>query len=173
MSIPAGRYWTEQYPTGRTTGSLEEPFQTSVEKMITALEAGGADVDIAATRRPRERAYLMRGAWDIVNEGVDPADVPAFPGIDIEWTREGAAEMVAIYRLAYRPSLTSRHIEGKAIDMSITWKGLITVTDARGVRQTLDWSKLADRTTRLYAFGATFGVKKLVKDPPHWSTDGR
>jgi len=60
--------------------------------------------------------------------------------------------MVAGYGIAYRPALTSRHIQGRAIDMRITgWKGT---------------------EQELYARGASFGVRKLIKDPPHWSDDG-
>lgn len=32
----------------------------------------------------------------------------------------------------------------------------------------VDIRKLGD----LYAVGATYGVQKLVSDPPHWSDDG-
>lgn len=173
MGIPAGAYWCEQFPTDRTTAGLIQPFRRSVQQFITTLEAGGAQVKIAATRRPAERAYLMRGCWDIVKDGADPAEIPAHPNVNIVWTREGAQEMFGVYRLVYRPSLTSRHIDGRAIDMSIMWTGVINVVDGRGVRVALDWTRLADRTTRLYAIGASFGVKKLLSDAPHWSDDGR
>lgn len=98
MSIPAGIYWVRQFPTSKTTAILKPPFRRNVQKYILALEAGGAVVSIAATQRPPERAYLMRGCWEDIVE---------------------------------------------------------------------------DRTTQLYALGASYGVKKLVSDLPHWSTTGK
>lgn len=149
---PAGIAWCGRYPTSRSVADLAEPFCSGVISFLAELGSRGCTVSIAATRRPPERAWLMRYAWDIAH-GLDPAAVPRRAGIDILWTLDGARAMVAGYRLAYRPSLTSRHIDGRAIDMSIT-----------------GWSGTEDE---LYDLGALHGVIKLRSDPPHWSDDGR
>lgn len=169
----SGPSWVELYPTSRSTGTLAEPFQTKAERFITALEAAGIAVKLNATYRPPERAYLMRYAWDIAHGKVRPQEVPAMPGVLVQWNHgneaasvAAARAMVAAYGLAYRPSLTSLHIERRAIDMTITgWAGK-SVRDGQGALKVL---KTAED---LYALGASYGVKKLRSDPPHWSDSG-
>ncbi len=149
----SGKAWCAQFPTSRSIEDLVEPFRSNCRKFLDDLQVGGAKVLISATLRPRSRAWLMHWAWNVGREGFDPAKVPAHPGIEIEWTVEGAREMVAGYGIAYQPALTSRHIEGRAIDMTINgWKGT---------------------PEALHQHGATFGVLKLISDPPHWSDDGK
>lgn len=173
---PSGVEWCARYPTSRTTGSLVEPFQGNVERFITVLERAGCKVRISATRRPEERAWLMRQAWDIVHGLVRPERVDERKDIPIQWEHSSheasiaaAREMVEGYGLVVRPSLTSRHIEGKAIDMTITIPHTITVLDKMGTLITLQ----PDSTTKLYDLGWSFGVRKLVSDAPHWSSDGK
>lgn len=152
---PAGRAWCERFPTERTTAGLVLPFRRYVQNFITHLERRcGCTVEINATRRPEQRAWLMHHAWRITREGLDPAEVPARDDIAIAWTREGAAEMVEVYGLVARPSLTSRHITGQAIDMEVH-----------------GWTRGRPALERL---GKAYGVVPLgASDPVHWSTDGR
>lgn len=153
--MEAGVSWVALYPTSRFLDDLVEPFQTGVRHFLADLAARGCTVRVSATRRPSERAWLMHWAWWIARD-MQPADMAprTLPdGATIEWTLDGAKEMVTAYGLAYRPSLTSRHIQGRAIDMRVDgWT-----------------SSMAD----LYALGARHGVRKLLSDPPHWSDDGR
>lgn len=152
---PAGVSWVAMYPTSRFLDDLVEPFQGNVRRFLADLAAHGCKVKVTATRRPAERAWLMHWAWRIARGGTPPELAPTTlpDGAEIAWTLDGAREMVAAYGLAYKPSLTSRHIQGRAIDMSITgW--LLPVAD-------------------LHELGASYGVHKLVSDPPHWSDDGR
>lgn len=148
---PAGPAWCSRYPTSRSLDDLAEPFRSGVVAFLADLAARGCTAHIAATRRPEQRAWLMRGAWDISRGGLAAAPAPR-DDIDIEWTVSGACAMVATYGLAYRPSLTSRHIDGLAIDMAVA-----------------NWSGSAEE---LYQLGAKHGVHKLRSDPPHWSSDG-
>lgn len=151
--IPAGVAWVECYPTSRDVEDLADPFRRNVRRFLSELFARGCTYRISATLRPPERAWLMRQAWDLAHGLVALSAVPTRPGVDIVWSIEGAREMVSGYQLVVRPSLTSRHIQGRAIDMRISgWQG----TDGA-----------------LYDLGETFGVRKLVSDPPHWSDDGR
>ena len=170
----SGPEWCARYPTSRTTASLVEPFQSNVERFITALERAGCKVVIAATRRPVERAWLMRQAWDIVHGLVRPEHVDERRDIPIQWEHHSheasiaaAKAMVDTYRLVVRPSLTSRHIEGRAVDMSIRRPKSFESIDGAGRRV------VVSTEAELYALGASYGVTKLVSDRPHWSDDGR
>lgn len=170
----SGPHWCERFPGGRTTASLVQPFRRSVIAFIQALELARCRVSIAATWRPPERAYLMRYCWDIHHHLIQPELVPARDGVYIRWEHPtpsaslAAAEaMVHRYGLRVRPSLTSRHTEGRAVDMTVTgWEGRVVI-DGRGKRVRLD--ELSD----LHQVGRSYGVLPLVGDPVHWSEDGR
>ncbi|CAM3813133.1 hypothetical protein [Paracidovorax anthurii] len=179
MAELSGSAWVAQFPTSTQTSALAAGFRTKTESFIAALEAAGASVSISATLRPPERAYLMHYAWKIAREKLDVRHVPAMEGVDIDWvhrtvtqtvdagaSRVAANQMVAGYGIVYAPALTSRHSEGRAIDMAITEYSGKTFDDASG-KKTLVKSR-----AELHALGATFGVHKLVSDPPHWSDDG-
>ncbi len=169
----SGAHWVSRFPTSRSTADLMSPFGGKCDAFIAAIEAAGGSVAISATLRPKQRAHLMHWAWQVAKAGVDPAKVPAEAGVDIEWdhgeaaaSTQGAMAMVSGYGLAYKPSLTSRHIQGRAIDMTIT--GIIGKT-----MQGKDGSDVAIASAKvLHAVGADYGVVKLVSDPPHWSDDG-
>jgi len=115
----------------------------------------------------------MHWSWMVGKSLVDPAKVPAQSGVAIDWDHgdkdasvKAAQAMMSAYKLKYKPSLTSRHIKGCAIDMTIT--GIVgkTMKDAKGNDVEVK------SVTELYAIGAGYGVKKLVSDPPHWSDTG-
>jgi hypothetical protein len=65
------------------------------------------------------------------------------------------------YALVHDAVLTSRHTEGRAIDMTISSVAGKSVKDASGNAHTV--TSLAD----LNSIGASYGVQKLVSDPPH------
>jgi hypothetical protein len=180
---PSGASWVSQFPDSKSTSDLDSSFRTGVDNFIAAMTAGNAAVSVGTTLRPIERAWLMYYSWQIANAKIDAADVPAKPGIDIEWVHasnsesvQAAADMVAGYGIVAKngPSLTSRHTEGKAIDMTISWAGTLTINDASGTASTIDSTPRTGMNTDLIAVGATYGVIKatFAGDPPHWSTDG-
>ena len=74
--------------------------------------------------------------------------------------------MVNAYGMRHIAALQSNHTNRTAIDMNVG--GMIgkTMNDASGnavrIRSEAD----------LHAVGASYGVHKLVSDPPHWSADG-
>ena len=79
--------------------------------------------------------------------------------------------MVDLFGIVFQPSLTSRHILGLAIDMTIDWAGAVKVRNAADNEVSL--SSTSDGTnTALHGVGASYGVFKLVSDPPHWSDNG-
>jgi hypothetical protein len=155
--LVAGSALCALYPTSKALADLVEPFRSNVQQFIDELIRLGCTVEIRATRRPRERAYLMHYAYLVAEGDLDPAKVPPIdppttPPLVVQWSVAGARAMVATYDLAVLPVLASRHIDGRAIDMKITgWTG----GDAA-----------------LWALGAKFKVYKLKTDPPHWSDDG-
>ena len=188
----SGASWTNQFPTSTDTDDLVSPFRENAASFISALRAAGASVTISATLRPPERAFLMHWSWRIVNDEVDPHDVPARTGVDIEWVhvdangaydREAsitaARAMVNAYgmrNLATAPALNSRHIEGNAIDISVSWQRSLEIEDADGATISITTEPRTGMNAALHAVGATYGVIKFrggERDKPHWSNDGR
>lgn len=186
MPLPSGPDWCRCFPTSRSIEDLEPPFRDAVHRFVNALKDAGARISIGATLRPPERAYLMHWSWLIVKRGFDPKRVPISAGVDIAWWHgslaasiKAAQEMVggfAIGKLGVPPSLGSRHIEGKAIDMTIGWAGDLTIATSYGGVITIRDAPRNGTNMMLIEVGATYGVHHLTRvdaDPPHWSTDGR
>lgn len=189
---PSGRSWVSEFPTSVSLDDLAAPFATKATAFIAALRAAGATVSISATLRPANRAFLMHWAWQIVNKAADPQTVPEREGIDIEWAHQdeagaysrvksvaGAKAMVNAYgmqNLKISPSITSRHIEGCAIDTTISWAGTLTINNASGTAVIINTEPRTEMNLELHAVGKTYGVIKFLRgdrDKPHWSTDGK
>lgn len=180
MSEVSGRQWCERFPGSSSPDALLPDFRGRVWAFISAMQRGGAMVEITATYRPPERSYLMHWCWRIANAGYDPRDVPHLANVDIDWTHRGneaaaqaaAREMVQQYGLEVQPALDSHHCHRRAIDMNIGWSGTLTILDFEA-RERHIASPPRDGTNReLAQVGASFGVYKLASDPPHWSDDG-
>lgn len=171
---PSGEQWVNRFPTSAVLSDLLPAFSTSVQNFINSIENAGGHVRISATYRPVERAYLMHYSWRIAREGLNPSEVPDKEGVNIDWTHKGnhtaavtaARDMVSGYHTVYKPVLTSRHTQKRAIDM--------TITDIMGkVLKNADGTEVLVRSqSQLHSVGATYGVYKLASDPPHWSDDG-
>ena len=182
----SGAAWVAKFPTSKSVTDLTDPFKADVTSFLAALKAAGASVTIDATLRPSQRAYLMHWSFRIGKEGYDPAKVPAMTGVDIEWvhrtvagkvdlqaSKTAANAMVTGYGIVYRPALKSRHTEAKAIDMTISWSTAeLTITPPKGAAVTIKTKPHDGGNTDLHKVGKSFGVIKLVSDPPHWSSDG-
>ncbi len=173
MPTLSGPAWVSEFPTRTDTAALLPAFCEAVDSFISALEAGGATVVVSATLRPPERAYLMHYAYRVAHGSLPAANVPAMAGVDIEWEHPTAAasiiaakQMVTGYGIVFAPVLTSRHSEGRAIDMTIT--GYVGKTFNNASNQSVQ----VNNATQLNSLGASFGVIKLPSDPPHWSDDG-
>lgn len=76
-------------------------------------------------------------------------------------------------RSIFPPSLTSNHIEGKAVDMTISWKNTIKVKKKDGTVIDIPFMQNVNGNTALHQAGESYGVKKLKSDAPHWSYNGR
>ncbi len=169
-----------KHPNSRRVEDLDNDFRKGVEAFLAALKDAGATVEIASTRRSAERAYLMHYAWAVAHGEVKAGAVPVREGVAIRWdhgdeakSKKAAEEMVKLFGMVHQASLTSRHISGKAIDMSVRWKGTLTVKDRAGKAVKIDTDPRDGDNKELHTVGATYGVVKLVSDPPHWSTDGK
>ena len=193
----SGKAWVRKFPTSKRVDDLEPIFRSSVKRFLGALADADVAITISATRRPRQRAYLMHYAWCIVQGKVTPGNVPAFVArtgeepVNIRWLHLDAAqkpaasaslaaarEMVSGYQigtLRVAPSLTSLHMEGQAIDMTLRWDGEINIEDAAGKTVTIRSLPRSGINPDLIKVGATYGVRHLIavnKDPPHWSVNG-
>lgn len=182
----SGVAWVTDFPTSRKVEDLAEPFRTNVGKFLAAITAAGGKSNIAATRRPKERAFLMHWSFKVASGVVAPEDVPAMAGVDIEWvhtfadgkknataSRKAAKEMVAGYDIAFAPALKSHHIAGLALDMSISWTTAeLKIKDAANREVIIKGAIKNGSNAELHAVGKSYGVIKLASDPPHWSADG-
>jgi len=189
MLTPSGPDWCARFPTSRNVADLAEPFRGSVQRFLAALYAAGICVTIQTTVRPIERAYLMHHAAVIAGYRskvgpwvqADPATMQdaSAAALGIDWTHgsdlkaavRAARAMCGAYMIVFPPSLTSRHIQGRAIDMSLAWTGKVWVQKADGATIGLTGPGRGAHPL-LVAVGAGYGVVKLTSDPPHWSDDG-
>jgi D-alanyl-D-alanine carboxypeptidase len=175
----SGKHWVDQYDTSRTLDDLKDPFKGDLSKFIDMLKKNGAHVEISATYRPPQRAWLMHWAWVIANGGIKYSRLGRIKnpyGVDIVWdhgteaaSRAAAAEMVSGYHMAHIAALKSRHTERRAVDMTITHAPKTLVID--GEKYPIGKEK-ATKNEALWMVGQMFKVVKLASDPPHWSDDG-
>ena len=186
MSNLSGTDWWRKnqavYPNSKDMSDLAPGFQANVIRFMRLLTDGGARVSVTSTRRNAVRAYLMHYSWCIAHEEIAAAEVPSMAGVDITWDHGNAQaslvaarEMGNLFNLAYRPSLTSNHIRGLAVDLGIRWSGelfLGPLPDG-SFRGIVDGRRTGADNRDLHAIGELYDVHKLLKDPPHWSHNGR
>jgi biotin operon repressor len=178
--------WAQRFLGGTSISDLTGMFRYAVDDFVDAMTEAGIKVKIDATYRPIQRFYLMHWSWRIVNDGIDPATIPAMAGVEIEWqhptsgaSQKAANEMVdalSIRRLRTAPALRSQHNVRLAIDMSISWSGTVSLMDANGKLVHINSLPRTGMNRQLIEIGATYGVKKYLggnKDVPHWSNNGR
>jgi hypothetical protein len=187
--IQSGNFWiTWANTNAKNSNSVEdlvEPFKTDAKSFIKALQDAGATVDVMATLRSDKRAYLFHWCWLIGLGKAKASDADAMIGVDIEWnhgddekSQSGAKDMIVGFNLAIppdstnAPALHTNHSFGQAIDMEITWKGTINIKQKDGSLQAVAFMPAVDQNLKLHAIGASYGVRKLPTDAPHWSLDG-
>ncbi|SQI36360.1 Uncharacterised protein [Serratia plymuthica] len=144
----SGKKWTSHFQGSNSTKTLSPTFESNVNAFLQSLKNAGARITISATQRPPERAYLMHWSWKIARALINPDDVPKKTGVNIEWCHknsdgkvdrnksiQAAKDMVKEYgmtSLNVAPALKSRHTEGNAIDMNISWIGNLELKIRRG-----------------------------------------
>jgi hypothetical protein len=189
MPTKSGTYWVTWANThAKDSSSVEDlvdPFKSNVKSFIKALQDTGATVNVTNTKRSDKRAYLFHWCWLIGLAQAQANQAGLKPGVDIQWdhgnadkSKKGAKEMIDGFGLAVPPNSTnapalhSNHIAGKAVDMTITWTGAIKIKKKDGSEESVTFMSNVNQNTKLHFVGATYGVKKLATDAPHWSIDG-
>jgi peptidoglycan hydrolase-like protein with peptidoglycan-binding domain len=182
-SLSGGAWWDAnqaRFPNSSAIGDLAPSFRRKVAAFVQAMKDSGASVSITAGNRHEIRAYLMHYCWNVARGKVRPSAVPAKPGCDIEWdhgndagSRAAAKEMELRFGIVFEPSLTSNHIGGEAVDMTIRWTGTLRIADAGGTLHALGVPRNGGDNAGLHSVGRSYGVRKLVSDAPHWSLTGR
>jgi hypothetical protein len=180
MSELSGPIWVQRFPTSVSVEELSSPFRENLKRFLQALSEANAKVHISATYRPVERAFLMHYAWKIANDGMSPAGVPSQAGIDINWvhqnltsSRHAAQQMVDGYGMAHIAALNSEHTARRAVDMTISWTGPLSIRESSGTVTKISTSPRTGMNQSLAKVGKTYGVIKLMSDPPHWSLTGK
>jgi len=181
----SGKQWVAKFPTSRSLADLDPSFKSRAEEFVAALKAANAVVKISATFRPKERAYLMHYSFRISRESLDPNLVPKLSTVPIEWVHKkangsidlnasvnAAEDMVDAYEIIKKPVLKSRHTLGTAVDMTISWTGTLSIKGADGKVVQISSTPRSGQNRDLHNVALTYGVKKLISDPPHWSLDG-
>ncbi|WP_422927862.1 peptidoglycan-binding domain-containing protein [Singulisphaera sp. PoT] len=182
----SGPEWVKQFPGSRKMEDLNDEFRPKFQLFQAALKEAGATTRINSTLRPPERAYLMHWCWRIARQDFDPREVPAREGVDIRWwhgdaatSKQKALEMVNAYgmkNLQVRPALNSRHTEGKAVDMDVTWKDTLKIERHDGTTVEISSAPRDSTNPDLIEVAKGYGVIHFInvpKDAVHWSTDGR
>jgi hypothetical protein len=177
----SGKQWVARFLGSNSTGDLAPPFQSNVDAFLAALKKANAAVTVSATLRPKERAYLMHWSWKIARGEAEAKRVPPMDGVLIQWdhgnadaSKRAAADMVAGYGISAAPSLTSIHIQGRAIDMTISWMRRLSIVNKAGLIAHIDSEPRTGMNKELIAIGASYGVVKasFSGDEPHWSDNG-
>jgi hypothetical protein len=176
----SGPHWADNFPTSRSISDLVSPFRNNAQAFQDALIAAGAQIIIAATYRPKERAYLMHYSSRIYNRDISPQNVPPMAGVDIDWVHytnagslQAAEQMVEAYGTWGNPvALNSRHTQRLAIDWNITWQSILSIKDGNGRTVKIGNPPNGANNQTLWDVGRSYGVIKLPSDPPHWSSDG-
>lgn len=180
----SGKEWWRanqaKYPNSAEIDDLEPGFRSRVEAFLAALKDSGTSIKITSTRRNAARAHLMHYSWKVAYGEIDPKDVPARSGLNIDWdhgdiktSRAAAEEMVNLFGMAHVAALRSNHIRGKAVDMTIRWKDVLVMTRPAPLLAKIESRPRSGQNRELQEIAATvFEVRKLASDPPHWSSDG-
>lgn len=168
-----------KFPNSNRLADLASPFREKATRFVEALRAAGAQVSVTSTLRNPIRAYLMHFSGKVAGGAVAPGAVPAKPGCQINWdhgnlarSKAAAQEMYRLFNIKFPASLTSLHIQGNAIDMTIGWTGTLSITDANGQVHAIGAPRSGETNHALHAVGASYGVHKLLSDAPHWSSTG-
>ncbi len=190
MAEKSGTYWVTWANThaknSHSLDDLSEPFKSNVKAFIKALKDAGATVTVSTTKRSDKRAYLFHCSWKIAQGKCKAADAEKMTGVNIQWdhgsdtdSKKSAEKMVSGFGLAVPPrssnppALTSNHISGKAIDITIKWTGILKVKNKKGAEVSVPYKQNVNQNTALHSIGESYSVKKIKTDAPHWSYNGR
>ncbi len=176
----SGPDWYHDFPTSTAIEDLSEPFRTHIQEFIAAVEDNtGLTVQVLATLRPPERAYLMAYAYKIAN-GLHPEKVKErLENVNISWvhydsngnadltaSRQAAQAMVLQYDIGSSgAAFPSKHSEGTAIDMKIVLNGPVQIKNKEGDKVWIS------NQSQLKNLALTYNVRRY-KLTNHWSLSG-
>jgi hypothetical protein len=176
-------------------------FDNRVQSLISQLRAHGAEVSLESTVRPRERGYLMWGAFHLSKaknkrqvrqrlRELEKVNKAWGLNVQILWshpdgweaTREAARLMADAYDVVYATkggAKKSKHYGGVAVDVVAYGMPRQVKLDAPdGTSRIFDLSNPSQPrdlslTPEMIGWIEThFGFKKLKRDHPHWD-DGQ
>lgn len=202
---PLGPHWTTRFANPSGEGELlralydaNPDFALRVCLLVGQLRAQGAEVYVTSTVRPRERGYLMWGAFVLSSAETEAqadatlemlAERNASWGLDVpirwrhpdgwEATVAAARAMADSYDVVYateRGARTSNHYGGSGADLvAIALPRSVTLVDRDGRTQTFDLSEAEQTrdlslTPELIAWVEShLDMRKLRGDYPHWN----
>lgn len=183
----SGKEWVKDFPDTKNVADLEDDFEKKVKEFINAVKVAGVNPRIETVYRPPERAHLMHWCWKICKQNHNAQKVDEREGVEIDWwhgdqklSEAAAQEMHDAYAirkdLKVPPALSSRHTEGKAIDLIIEWSGDLKIKNKDKTDVTITSEPRNSSNPDLIKVAATYGVihfTEAAKDVNHWSTDGR
>lgn len=186
----SGKHWVvwadKHAKNSNLIDDLESSFKANIKLFLKALTDAGATYSVSTTTRSAARAYLFHWSWKISQGKCKATDPSKMAGVDIDWdhgdqltSKAAALEMVNGFGLAVppkstvAPSLTSNHIVGKAIDVTITWSKDIKIKKKDNTEVTVRYMADVNANTKLHEVGKSYGVIKHTSDAPHWSYNGR
>ncbi len=201
-----GPEWTMRYANPEDEQQLlialkkarpEDDLHARVELLVEQLRAQGAEVSVDSTVRPKERGYLMWGAYWL-SGAKSPAQVKARTRtleklnakwgleVPIRWrhpdgwraTTAAARKMAEAYNVVYATragAQRSNHYGGYAVDCSaVNLPRTLTLRAPDGSARTFDLSgaeqpRDLSLTPELVSWiELHFGLRKLEADYPHW-----
>jgi hypothetical protein len=184
----SGPEWAKKYPGSSDPDDCVGEFRDNLNAFVKALQTGKAKVQISSTLRPPQRAFLMHHAFKVANGTEDPRQVPKMAVLLIDWvhrdakgepdipaSRAAAKQMVEAFGIVAEPALVSRHTQGRAVDMDISWQGVLKISPKGGDPIAIESTPRNGENKDLQQIGASYGVIKaaFTGDKPHWSDDGQ
>lgn len=203
---PLGPRWSARYPNPSSRREMLDVVERArpgtglakrIESLLEQMEGQGAQVWLTSTVRPRERGYLMWGAYYLSKAKVQdqPAALARLDRLNEEWrlripirwshpdgataTQEAARQMADAYRVVYATesgAKNSSHYTGAAVDLvavGLPRKLVLGAPDGElGVFDLSDPNNTRDLSLepRLIAWiEKHFRLHKLSSDYPHWT----
>jgi len=166
----SGPDWAVAFPDSRRVADLEPAFRSSTLRFFKALHDAGATLNVRATRRPPQQAYLRHWAWAIAIGSHDPRGVPPMRGVDIEWwhgdlreSRRAAQELLEAFQsdqLAVAPALCTKATRGLTLEFGAGWAGKLNVRLAGGSKCQLSSRPRDETNSKLAEVAAGYGVAR-------------
>ncbi len=122
MSELSGAAWVAQFPTSRSLDDLSPGFKASVNDFIGAVKAAGGKVNIAATYRPPERAYLSERRWadieKMIRRAIADFEPRLLPGsVVVKPMRQGQGD--ATYNILQFEISAMLHMEPYPVEFTV------------------------------------------------------